>query len=126
MSYTALVAQDYNFGDGVLTLMANMSYSDEVASETSTNGTHPVAKAFTADEYTLVNANATYRFGADEQYTLAIFGNNLTNERFCHGIRASDNANLIADGNSGHHRNLTCMVSNASVRTYGFSFGIDF
>lgn len=126
LSYTALVSQDYNFADGVITLMANMSYTDEVASETSTVGTHPVAKAFTADEYTLVNANVTYRFGAEEQYLLGIFGNNLTNERFCHGIRASDNANLIADGNGGHHRNLTCMVSNASVRTYGFSFGMDF
>lgn len=126
LSYTALVSQDFNVGEGVLTVMANMSYTDEVASETSTAGTHPVANAFTADAYTLVNANATYRFGAAEQYSIGIYGNNLTNERFCHGIRASDNANLIAEGNTGHHRNLLCMVSNASVRTYGVTFGMDF
>ena len=127
LSYTALIAQDFEFGEGVLTLMANMSYTDEAPSDTLTTGNPPIARAITVDEYTLVNANATYRFGAEDQYTLGIYGNNLTGESFCHGIRSADKNTLISAGNNGRqHGGLTCNVSNASVRTYGVNFGMDF
>jgi iron complex outermembrane recepter protein len=111
----------------VLTLMGNISYTDQQASETLTAGTRPVEGAFTVDSYTLVNANAIYRFGGDEQYKVGLYINNLTDEHFCNGIRASDNANLAVAGNRGrHHGNITCTVSNSSTRTYGINFGMNF
>ena len=127
LSLTALAAQEFEIGEGLLTLMANVSYTDEQPSETLTTPLVPVEGAFTVDSYTLVNANVSYRFGAEEQYQIGVFGNNLTDEHFCHGVRASDNRNLSTPGNMGrHHGNLTCMVSNASVRTYGVSFKVEF
>jgi len=126
-SFTALAAQDFQVGEGILTLMANLSFTDEQASETLTSGTQPVEGAFTVDSYTLVNANANYRFGSEEQYRVGLYANNLTDEHFCHGHRGSDGANLSVPGNAGrHHGNLTCMVSNTSVRTFGVNFGMDF
>ena len=38
------------------------------------------------DEYTSrteLNARATYEFGMQGQYQLSVFGNNLTNEKYC-------------------------------------------
>lgn len=126
-SITALASQDFTIGDGLLTLMANLSYTDEQAAETLTTALQPVEEAFTVDSYTLVNASATYRFGEEEEYKVGVYGNNLTNEHYCHGIRASDTANLALPGNGGrHHGTLTCVVSNATVRTYGVSFGMEF
>ena len=126
-SVTALATQDFNVGAGILTLMANLSYTDEQATDTLTGATEPVEGAFTVDSFTLVNASATYRFGSEEQFKVGIYGNNLLDENFCQGIRASDTANLAGPGNAGrHHGNLTCTVSNSTVRTYGVSFGYDF
>ena len=42
------------------------------------------------DEYdsrTELNARAAYSFGADRQYEVAVFGNNLTNEKYCMEIQ---------------------------------------
>lgn len=126
-SFTALATQDINLGSGVLSLMANISYTDEQATDTLTTATELVEGAFTVDSYTLVNASATYRFGAQEEFKVGLYANNLTDEHFCHGMRASDANNLAAPGNAGrHHGNLTCSVSNSSVRTYGVSFGYEF
>lgn len=126
-SVTALATQDFDIGDGVLTLMTNVSYTDEQATDTLTTATEAVEGAFTIESYTLVNASANYRFGAQEEFKVGIYANNLTDEKFCHGIRASDTANLADSGNAGrHHGNLTCSVSNASVRTYGVNVGYTF
>lgn len=126
-SFTALAAYDIQLGNNVLTLMTNLSYTDEQASDTLTGAVAPVEGSFIVDAYTLLNASVTYRFGDAQNYKVAVYGNNLTDEQFCHGIRASDNANLADPGNAGrHHGNVTCAVSNASVRTYGVSFGLEF
>jgi len=126
-SFSALASQEFVVGNGVLTLMGNISYTDQQASETLTAGTQPVVGAFTVDSFTLVDANATYRFGSEEQFRVGIYGHNLTDEHYCNGTRASDNANLVSPGNRGrHHANVTCMVNNTSTRTYGVSFGMDF
>ena len=100
--------------------------TDEQASETLTPAVQPVEEVFTVDGYTLLNANINYRFGAEEQYQVAIYGNNLTDEHFCNVFRASDTANVAAPGALGQHRSLVCGVSNSSVRTYGLSFGVEF
>ncbi|KGE04567.1 TonB-dependent receptor [Pseudohaliea rubra] len=126
-SVTALATQDFSVGSGVLTLMANISYTDEQATETLTSATQPVEQALTVDGYTLVNTSLVYRFGDAEQFKVGLFANNLLDEHFCVGLRTSDTANLAQPGNAGyHHGNLTCMVNNTTVRTYGVSVGYSF
>lgn len=125
-SFTGAASQDFNVARGVLTVSANLSYTDQQAAETLTEPLVPVEGAFTIDSYVLVNASAMYRFGAKEQFNVGVYANNLFDEHFCQGIRASDNANLAVPGNRGHHRNVTCAISNASVRTFGVRLGYDF
>ncbi len=79
--------------------MANVSYTDEQATDTLTTATEAVEGAFTVDSYTLVNASANYRFGAQEEFKVGVYANNLTDENFCHGMRASDTGNLADPGN---------------------------
>lgn len=125
-SFTALVTQDFQIGNGVLTLMANLSYTDQQATDTLTSATEAVEGAFTVDSYTLINASMTYQFGGAEEYKFGVYADNLTDEHFCHGIRASDAGNLATAGNVGHHRNVTCAISNSTVRTFGVLFGYQF
>jgi iron complex outermembrane receptor protein len=84
----------------------------------------------TIDDYMLFNANATYRFGNEQQYAVSIFGNNLTDEHFCGGVEAPDGSLLLSSGGPAQatalHMNVTCRTSNASTRTYGVSFGYEF
>lgn len=130
-SYTALVSQDFEFSSGAaLTLMANMNFTDEAATATYTSGTSQIPGTLTIDDYMLFNANATYRFGNEQQYAVSIFGNNLTDEHFCGGIEAPDGSLLLSSGGPAQatalHMNVTCRTSNASTRTYGVSFGYEF
>jgi iron complex outermembrane receptor protein len=127
LSFTAMVSQDFNVAEGILTVMANLSYTDEQASETLTTATQPIENALTVDNYTVVNANVSYIFGDSQQFKLGVFANNLFDENYCQGIRSSDTANLGRPGNIGmHHGNLTCLISNSTVRTYGVNFGYTF
>lgn len=133
LSWTLLAAQDFEVGDGTLTIMANASYTDDRLVETLQNSdaAKSVDKLQTIDDFTLVNASATYRFGADEQYTLGAYVNNITEEEFCNDIRADEGSRLINDPlppgpDFAHSYNLTCSVSNASTRTYGVRFGYAF
>ncbi|MEY3710077.1 MAG: hypothetical protein RIQ67_1717, partial [Pseudomonadota bacterium] len=126
-SVTALVTQDFNVGAGVLTAIANLSYTDQQATETLTTATQPIERALTVDGYTTINLGMTYRFGDAEQFNVGVFVNNLLDEHFCVGLRSSDTSLLATPGNAGrNHGNLTCMVNNTTLRTYGVNFGYSF
>ncbi|GAB4148467.1 MAG: hypothetical protein Tsb0016_19480 [Sphingomonadales bacterium] len=126
-SVMALAAQDFTIGDGVLTVMGNLSYTAKQASETLTAATQPVKNPLTVAGYTIINANLNYRFGNAQQIKLGVYANNLLDKHFCQGIRTSDTANLALPGNAGrHHGNLTCLVNDATVRTFGVNFGYAF
>jgi len=77
-SANLLLIKDFNIGDGVLSLQANVQYQDD-------------AKAYATqrdliDELegtTKVDVRATYLFGEDERYELVLFGQNITEEESC-------------------------------------------
>ena len=132
ISFNILAAQDYELSNGnSLTLTANLTHTGEQVAVTATTGNLPVLEQYTIDAYTLLSANLNYRFGDNEKYNFSVYGNNLTDEHFCGAVLINDNGALVAPtlspaGGGPLHLNAMCRVSNASTRTVGVSFGMDF
>ncbi len=129
-SYNLLASQEFNLeAGGLLTLTANVSHTGDQVKVTATNGNSQVVDQLSVDAYTLVGANVSYRFGQEEQYNLSVYGRNLTDENFCGAVLLNDGNALLGDTINARthiHMNALCRVTNASTRTYGVSFGIDF
>lgn len=129
ISYNVLASKEWEVANGLLTLTGNVSHTGDQVKVTATAGNSQVVEQLSVDAYTIVSGNLSYRFGADEQYNLSLFGRNLTDENFCGAV-------LINDGNAvlgptinpatAVHMHALCRVTNASTRTYGISFNIDF
>ena len=92
-----------------------------------------IGDQLTQEAYTLLNANVSYLFGQDREYSVSLYGNNLTEERYCGHILANDSNNILAEMTNfgrpgpGHFSQVAlCRVTNASTRTYGISFGYEF
>ena len=130
LSYNLLASQDIYFDSGnQLTLTANLSYTDEHVKVTATQGNADVVDQLSVDSYTLLDANISYRFGDSQQYHVSVFGNNLTDEQYCGAVLVNDGNAILGDSiNSRTHINMSalCRVSNASTRTYGIAFGMEF
>jgi iron complex outermembrane receptor protein len=129
VSFNVLASQEFDFANGsYLTLTANVSHTGDQVKLTVTNGADQVVDQLTVDAFTLLTANASYRFGQDQRYKLSIFGKNLTDEHYCGHILVNDNNNILRDSPSpgDFHQNVLCRVSNDSTRTYGVSFDVDF
>lgn len=130
----AMLSQSFNVPNGSLTLQTNINYTDQRHVATLNDTLVAVDKIDIIDGYTLINASATYRFGESEEYSLGLYINNITDEHFCQDIRFSDGPALIADraifpptgGTQAHTYTTTCAVNNATVRTYGITFGLSF
>jgi len=78
VSANAAVEKAFDVGSGKLTLHADLRYQS--SSKVKFSPQVPI------DEYTSrteLNARAAYAFGAKGQYELALFGNNLTGEKYC-------------------------------------------
>ena len=129
-SYTLLASQDFDLENGnLLTINASVSHTGEQVKATATTGNSQVVDQLTIDGYTLVNANVAYRFGEDQKYVLSLYGNNLTDEHYCGAVLLNDGNNLLRGvtvARADFHQNALCRVTNASTRTYGISFGMDF
>ena len=128
-SLSLFAQKDYDFGDsGVLTLSANVSHTDDTIKNTLVEAAVGTEDLRTQEAYTLVSANATYRFGSEQQYSISLFGRNLTDEHYC-GFRGSSEQTRIYQDTT-RARNFgytaTCRVDVGSVRTYGVGFNIDF
>ena len=130
LSYNILATQEFEVGNGnLLTVMGNIAHTGEQVRVTATTGNIDVVDQLTSEAYTLVNANLSYRFGDDQQYRVSVSGNNLTGEKFCGAILINDGNTILGnsvDAGSSIHMNILCRVTNASTRTYGLSFGVDF
>jgi outer membrane receptor protein involved in Fe transport len=134
-SWTALVSQDIEVGEGTLTLMANASYTGERHNETLLVGQDSFNRLKILEDYTIVNTSAVYRFGADEEYSIGAYVNNVTDEHFCGDSRADDGGANLADRAAfppnpaltfALQYAVSCSVTNASTRTYGVTFGYEF
>jgi iron complex outermembrane receptor protein len=130
ISFNLLASQEYELeSGGLLTFTANASHTGEQVKVTATTGNNQVVDQLSVDAYTLLNANLSYRFGDEQQYNLSVYGNNLTNEHFCGAVLINDGNAILGDSTNTRthmHMNALCRVTNASTRTYGISFGIEF
>lgn len=130
VSFNLLASQEFSLRNGnSLTLTANVSHTGDQVKVTATSGNSRVVDQLSVDGYTLLDANVSYRFGGEQQYNLSIYGSNLTNEHYCGAVLIND-GNAILGGMTNArahiHMNALCRVTNASTRTYGVSFGVDF
>ncbi len=130
LSFNVLAAQEIQFdGGNYMTLTANVSHTGEQVKSTATNGNADVVDQLSVDDYTIVNANISYRFGANQQYSVALYGNNLTDEHYCGQVLVNDGNGILRDTTDARrdiNQVVLCRVTNASTRTYGVSFGIEF
>lgn len=130
LSFNLLVSQEFGLGNGsLLTLTANVSHTGDQVKVTATGGNSRVVDQLSVDAYTLLDANVSYRFGQEQQYNLSIYGSNLTDEHFCGAVLINDgNAILgnVTNARTHIHMNALCRVTNASTRTYGVAFSVDF
>jgi iron complex outermembrane receptor protein len=130
ISFNLLGSQEFELQNGnLLKVTANVSHTGDQVKFTATNGNNLVVDQLTQEAYTLLNANINYSFGDFNQYTLSVYGRNLTNERFCGNILVNDGNGILAPTTNARgdtNQVVLCRVSNASTRTYGASFVYDF
>ena len=130
ISFNVLAQQEFTLKNGnYLTLTANVSHTGDQVKVTPTVGNIDVVEQMTQEAFTLLSANVSYRFGPDQQYKLALYGNNLTNEEFCGGILINDGNNILSNTSNARtdiSMSVLCRVTNESTRTYGVSFEFDF
>ena len=69
--------KEWQIGNGTLSLMTNFAYTDEQTFDIENK------PQITVDSYFLLNARGAYSFGPDERYTIAVSGENLTDELYC-------------------------------------------
>jgi iron complex outermembrane receptor protein len=130
LSFNLLASQDIALADGNgLTLTANITHTGDQVKSTATNGNSDVVDQLTVEAFTLLNATMTYRFGEDQKYAVSLYGNNLTDEHYCGQVLVNDGNGILrgtTDARRDINQTVICRVSNASTRTYGISFGLDF
>ncbi len=130
LSFNALASKEIELQNGgLLTFTGNVSHTGDQVKVTATAGNSMVVDQLSVDAYTLFGANVSYRFGQEQQYNISLFGRNLTDENYCGAVLINDGNALLGDSINAAtavHMNALCRVSNASTRTYGISFGIDF
>ncbi len=129
VSFNLLASQEFELANGLLTVTGNVSHTGDQVKVTATNGNSQVVDQLSVDAYTLIGGNISYRFGDDQQYNLSVFGSNLTDEKFCGAVLLNDGNALLGpttDARTAIHMNALCRVTDASTRTYGVKFGIDF
>ena len=130
VSFNVLASQDFEMQNGnLLTVTGNISHTGDQVKVTSTSGDDQVVDQMSVDGYTLINGIVSYRFGAEQNYNFSVYGNNLTDEHYCGAVLINDGNSILGDSVSpggSIHMNVLCRVTNASTRTYGVLFSVDF
>ena len=128
-SVSAIAAQDFEFASGnMLTIAANVNHVDDFVHATRITGQSNVEPLLTSPAYTLLNLNATYRFGGDQQYALSVFGNNLTDEHYCNQRTTQGGNTLLNDSLPGGTLSgvTGCDTTRETRLNYGVGFTVDF
>jgi iron complex outermembrane receptor protein len=109
LTVTGLIRKIHRFESSVLALQSNFTYADETNSSSSGDPLERIAATF------FVNARASLKFGREQQYELALWGENLTGEKTCINI-----------GREGSLTNSVTCLPNAGMAFYGASFEVRF
>jgi len=80
LSANGMLRKDIPWGEGTLTFQADFRYVDEVDTVLSNWDLMKIGS------HTDLNARISYRFGEEEQYNVALWGKNLTDEEYCAGM----------------------------------------
>jgi iron complex outermembrane receptor protein len=80
LTFNGLVQKEFRIGSNSLHLQADLVYRDEF------NASLDEAPMSWVDSATFINARASYSFGDEQQFEIAIWGDNLTEEVSCSAI----------------------------------------
>ena len=113
MSYNGTGAYTMPVGNGEVTLMGRYRFIESHFTALSN------AVRDTIPDLGLLNLRATYNFGAEQEYSVALYGNNVTGELMCQGM---------ANGPGPGAETFGCNVDrNANGNTiWGLSFEANF
>lgn len=109
-SANLLVIKDFELGDGLLSLQADVSYKSAAKAYARSIGFVDELEAAT-----IVNARLSYVFGGERQFELSLFGENLSEEETC-----SYKTELFAFSGTAY------CVANEAVAFYGLQGKIRF
>ena len=77
-SANLLVVKDFSIGDGELSLQADWAYRSAPKAYA-----RPQDYVDELEETSKINARVSYTFGSEQQFQVAVFGENLTEEESC-------------------------------------------
>jgi len=92
MSLTAAISKDVPLAGANLNFFTKARYQDESIDLFET----ALDEWFTHDSQFVWDVRITYEFGDDLQYAFSLWGENLTEERFCHDIGTLDGIGTVA------------------------------
>ena len=88
LSATLGVTRNLTIGDGELGLMANLRWRDDMTDSLANQEGQD--RLWTQESLTVLDLRAAYTFGGDDQYSLALWGENITSEEWCIDIGLFD------------------------------------
>lgn len=106
---SGLIRRELELDGGLLSFQTSFSYEDE------TNSSNADLLLQRIDSTFFINARASYLFGDAEQYEVAVWGENLTEEKTC--AQLGDEGNLT--------NSITCLL-NPGMAFYGVSLEYQF
>lgn len=109
-SLTGLVVKTFPVGNGLFSLQTNIHWMDE------RNGATSGSRITTIDDSFQWNARATYEFGSEQQYEIALWAENITAEKNCGSIELNGALNYMAE----------CRNPNGGKAFYGVNLRYDF
>jgi iron complex outermembrane receptor protein len=107
LTFNGLLRKEFQIGPGRLALQATARFQDDVHYSITNDA------PFRQSSIWLVGARGSYRFGSEEQYEIAVWGDNLTDEEYCMGSTSL----------AGLAESIQCTPSDG-VTTYGLTVSV--
>ena len=111
VTFNGLLRKEWPVANGTFSLQTDFRYTDDV--EHDLTGLTEMRE----DGYWMLNVNATYRFGPEENYEISVWGKNLTEAEYC---TARFDVRFVGFGN-----NIEC-VPNEGMAFYGVTASYNF
>jgi len=110
LTFNGLVQKEIPIGGNSLILQADVAYRDEF------NASLDEAAMSWVDSATFVNARASYNFGGQQQYEIALWADNITEETTCSAIDTLGTLSYV----------MECSNPHPEMVFYGVTFGASF